>query len=141
MLSVMWVLDPANSPELLARLRPHSLDAKFEIIWCGEGWKSLISSCHHELVAQFPDYRFHAIKQTFGVLVFQARPEPGRANDEDLARAHEITERYGNLSRTVCEWCGSTGSLRTDRPEWLTLCDACASDIVTTRYPRAAPGP
>jgi hypothetical protein len=54
----MWVLDPANSRELLDRLRPHSLSPDFEVVWCGEGWKPLVSDCHDELAAAFPNYRF-----------------------------------------------------------------------------------
>ena len=54
----MWVLDPGNSPELLARLKPHALADSFELVWCGEGWKHLVSSCHDELVAAVPDTAF-----------------------------------------------------------------------------------
>ena len=59
----MWVLDPGNSRELLDRLRPHSLSEDFEVVWCGEGWKSLVGECHAELVDRFPDYRFLVIKR------------------------------------------------------------------------------
>ncbi|GAA1640552.1 hypothetical protein GCM10009744_33000 [Kribbella alba] len=135
----MWVLDPANSRELLDRLRPHSLSSDFEVVWCGEGWRALVGDCHDDLAAAFPDYRFYAIKQEWGVLAFQARPRAGEMTAEELARVHEITDSYGQASEVVCEWCGRPGSLRADRPEWLTLCDRCAQDLETTKYPRLRP--
>lgn len=133
----MWVLDPANSGELLNRLRPHSLSPHFEVIWCGEGWRKLVSDCHDELAAAFPEYRFYAIKQKWGVLAFQARPRVGEATSDELAQLQEVTDRYERASETVCEWCGRPGSLRSDRPEWLTLCDHCAHDLETTKFPRS----
>ena len=132
----MWVLDPANSSELVDRLGPHSLSLDFEVVWCGEGWRALVRNCHDELAAAFPDYRFYAIKQKWGVLAFQARPRAGDFTAEELAVVHEITEGYGRTSGVVCEWCGRPGSLRSDRPEWLTLCDRCAEDMKSTKYPR-----
>lgn len=135
----MWVLDPANSRELLDLLRPHSMSADFEVVWCGEGWKLLVRACHDELTASFPDYRFYAIKQKWGVLEFQARPRSGDVTAEELALLHEITGRYSKTSEAVCEWCGRPGSLRTDGPEWVTVCDACAEDLKTTKYPSAKP--
>jgi hypothetical protein len=54
---------------------------------------------------------------------------------EELAVVDGITERYGRASETVCEWCGRLGSLRSDGPEWMTLCDRCAEDMKSTKYP------
>ena len=59
----MWVLDPGNSRELLDSLRAHASSSAFEVVWCGEGWRQLVASCHLELVAACPDYRFSVIKQ------------------------------------------------------------------------------
>jgi hypothetical protein len=135
----MWVLDPANSGELLDRLRPHSFSRDFEVVWCGEGWRGLVSGCHDELVANFPDYRFYAIKQKWGFLGFQARPRAGEVTDEELAMLHGITDRYRTASEAVCEWCGRPGSLRSNRPEWATLCDSCAEDMKSAKYPSSSP--
>lgn len=137
--SRMWVLDPANSRDLLDRLRPHSLSPDFEVVWCGEGWKPLVSDCHDELAAAFPNYRFYAIKQKWGVLTFQARPRAGEVTSEELALVDEITDGFRCASEAVCEWCGRPGSLRSDGPEWLTLCDPCARDMETTYYPSSTP--
>jgi len=95
MLAGIWVLDPANSKELLDRLRPHSVSPDFEVIWCGEGWRKLISDCHNELAARFPDYCFAVIKQERGVLAFQARPRAGQGspNEEDLAEIRKLLAR------------------------------------------------
>lgn len=135
----MWVLDPENSPQLLDLLRPHSLSPDFEVVWCGEGWRALVRDCHEELAAAFPAYRFYAIKQKWGVLAFQARPRAGEVTAEELAVMHQITDRYGRASEAVCEWCGRPGSLRSERSDWLTLCDRCAEDMETTKYPRSTP--
>jgi len=135
MLSLMWVLDPANSRELLDRLRPHSLSSDFEIVWCGEGWRTLINDCHNELAAAFPDYRFYTIKQKWGVLTFQARPRAGDATSEELAAVDEVTARFATASEVICEWCG----LRSTAPEWQTLCDSCAEEMKTRRYPSSRP--
>lgn len=98
-----------------------------------------MGACHDELSAAFPDYRFYAIKQKWGVLAFQARPRAGEAIAEEQARVDEATERYATASEIICEWCGRSGSLRTDAPDWMTLCDVCADDMKTTKYPRLRP--
>lgn len=136
----MWVLDPGNSRELLDRLRPHSLVSDLEVVWCGEGWRALVSDCHNELVAAFPDYRFGAIKQKWGVLAYYARPNSGAATAEEQSQVDAITDRYSRASEAVCEWCGKPGSLREAVPmrrraEDLTLCDQCRADLDTSPYP------
>ncbi|HZM76420.1 MAG TPA: hypothetical protein VFC19_11865 [Candidatus Limnocylindrales bacterium] len=68
----MWCLDPVNSAELIAALRPHAQGGGFEVAWVGEGWRSLVEDCHHRLSALFPDYELVAIKQSWGVLVVHA---------------------------------------------------------------------
>jgi hypothetical protein len=140
----MWVLAPGNSRELLERLRPHSVSPDFEVVWCGEGWRTLVSDCHDELVTAFPDYRFYAIKQKWGVLAFQARPRNGDATKQEQFQVDEITDRYRQASESVCEWCGRPGSLREavampGRPEDLTLCDRCLAELETSPYPSSRP--
>lgn len=136
---LVWVLDPTNSSELLDRLRPHSGYPDFEVVWCGEGWTELVGACHDELAASFPDYRFYAIKEKWGVLAFQARPRAGEAAAEEVDRLNEITEKYRAASEVVCEWCGRCGSLRTGARVERTLCDACANDLTTMRFPKQTP--
>ncbi|VXB43895.1 conserved hypothetical protein [Aeromicrobium sp. 9AM] len=137
----MWVLDPGNSSELLDRLRPHALSPDFEVVWCGEGWRALVSECHHELAASFPDYRFYAIKQKWGALAYQVRPRTVGASAEELAMVHAITERYAQRSRRICEWCGRPGSLLSDGPERMTLCSLCSEGLKSTKYPHQRPVP
>lgn len=142
----MWVLDAANSRELLDVLRPHSSSGELEVVWCGEGWRSLVRECHDELVAAFPDYVFTDIKQKWGVLMFSARPRAGAVRPQEALRVEEIAERYRRASEVTCEWCGSAGSLREDvlvnsRPHDLTLCDPCVADLATSPYPSASPPP
>ncbi len=111
------------------------MSSDFEVVWCGEGWRSLVNECHDELVARFPDYRFYGIKQKWGVLAFQARPRAGDSTDEERALVDRLTGRYQTASEAVCEWCGRPGSLRSEDAEWLTLCNTCAEDMKTTKYP------
>lgn len=140
MVGCMWVLDPGNSRELLERLRPHALTEDFEVVWCGEGWRDIVSRCHSELVAVFPDYRFYAIKQKWGELAYQARPGSGEFLADQIRLVDEITERYAAESLVTCEWCARPGTLRERDPQWLTLCDRCHQDLAGTHYP-SSPAP
>lgn len=139
----MWVLDRANSRELLDRLRPHAVDCELEVLWCGEGWRPLVSSCHDELVRVFPDYRFSVIRQKWGALIFRAHLDGGSVTSEEQAAVEAITERFGLASESICEWCGRSGTLCEDVPvlgrfEDLTLCDSCRADMATSPYPSAS---
>ncbi|GAA5141103.1 hypothetical protein GCM10023340_02270 [Nocardioides marinquilinus] len=135
----MWVLDPANSRELLDRLRPHSAHPDFDVIWCGEGWRALVSAWHANVVEAFPDYRWRSIRSARGVLVLEAKPRAAGATAAELARVREVCDRYARASATVCEWCGRPGSLRDGRLNRVTLCNTCSGDVATTSYPRARP--
>ena len=142
----MWVLDPGNSRELLDSLRPHASSSAFEVVWCGEGWRQLVASCHLELVAACPDYRFSVIKQKWGALAFTAHPGGQRGPRVAQQVLDAITERYRVASESTCEWCGSQGMLREDVPvrerlQDLTLCAGCFADMATSPYPSAAPPP
>jgi hypothetical protein len=126
----MWVLDPANSPDLVAALKERSRGKDYEVVWVGEGWRGLVDECHKALVADFPEYELLAVKQKFGVLAYQAFPRPwvegerGWTQDE-AASVNTITEMAQSKSQSVCEWCGAEGWLRDNRSVWLTLCNAC----------------
>jgi len=140
----MWVLDPANSSELLHRLRPHSLDPQFEVIWCGEGWRSLVSDCDDQLRLAFPDYRFTHIEQEHGELVVAAQPRAGEFSEPEQELVDDVTRRCREQSRMVCEWCGRDGSTRRlsdarGRQEAVTVCDQCQEDLQTLPYPTSRP--
>lgn len=104
-------------------------------MWCGEGWRALVSQCHNELAAAFPEFRIDAIEQTEGVLVFRARARAGKVSDEEVDAVRRITMVYATASEAVCEWCGRPGSPRAEGAERLTLCDACTDDMKTSMYP------
>jgi hypothetical protein len=123
----VWVLDPANSPDLIAELRPHSASDDFEVIWCGEGWRQLVTVCHRAIRAVSPEYRFYAIKQKWGLLAYQVATETLTA--EERAHVDQIIDEAVAGSERTCEWCGGAGSLRDDRRIWLTLCDSCDRSI------------
>ncbi len=102
----VWVLDPANSPELIARLRRHA--PGMEVAWAGEGWRSLVAECHEALERRFPDYQLLNIKQKDGALAFQAFPRPGKGTwtQGEYTELLDITYAYKNRSASICEWCG-----------------------------------
>jgi hypothetical protein len=136
----MWCLDPVNSPDLIARLRPHGRGRDYEVARVGEGWRPLVDECHTRIVAVLPEYELVYIKQKYGVLIYQAYPR--RAVDGERPwTGHEdrvlgvITGDIQNRSETVCEWCGAAGQLREWRNHELTLCDACDERFPDPPYP------
>lgn len=126
----MWCLDPANSPELLTALRPHGRGHDFEHAAVGEGWRELVQECHRAVEARFPAYELLNVKQTDGVLRFQANPRPrseGNTNWTSVEHAElsRITDSFQERSERVCEWCGASGRIRDERVMILALCDEC----------------
>lgn len=137
-LCAVWTLDPANSPDLIARLRPHARHS-LEVVWAGEGWRDLVADCHVTLERRFPEYELLSVKQKYGVLAFQAFPRPGNGtwSPTEYAEAVSITDTYRHRSEVVCEWCAAPGRLR----EWrtvqeLTLCDDCDARFPDPPTPR-----
>jgi hypothetical protein len=126
----VWALDPANSRDLIDRLRPHGRKRNFDVAWVGAGWRPLVQECHERLEADFPDYELLYIKQKYGVLEYQAFPRrwaEGRQQwtTEEYADLQAITSQIRDRSGHTCEWCGSTGQLREWRKNELTLCGTC----------------
>jgi hypothetical protein len=126
----VWVLDPANSRDLIGRLRPHGRDCDFEIASVGEGWRPLVGECHKRLEAAFPDYELLDIKQKWGVLVYQAFPRRWVEGSkqwtmQEYADLGAIVGEIQERSAAICEWCGAAGQPREWRNLELTLCDAC----------------
>lgn len=132
----MWVLDPANSPDLIRSLRRHA--PELDVAWAGEGWRSLVAECHDALEQRFPDYRLLDIKQESGALAFRAFPRPGKGTWTQAEYAELlITDGYRDRSETVCEWCGLPGRRRQWRQvEELTLCDECDARFADPPTPR-----
>jgi hypothetical protein len=136
----VWALDPANSGDLIARLRPHGRDRDFEVARVGEGWRPLVEECHERLQVAFPDYELLDIKQKYGVLEFQAFPRrwaegQGQWTRQEYADLHAITGEIRDRSETICEWCGAPGQLRESRKHELTVCDACDQRFPDPPYP------
>jgi hypothetical protein len=127
----VWALDPVNSPDLLAALRPHGHRADFEVVFVGAGWRDLVLECHRRIEAVFPDYELLAVKEKFGQLEFQAFPRPrikatpNLWTSEELSALHAITDDVRERSSAVCERCGDRGVLREERGHILTLCNSC----------------
>ena len=122
------MLDPANSPELMARLRSHWREPRADVAWVGEGWRDLVGECHHAVAASFPRYELTVIKQKHGALEFYAFPRAKQGAErtwtgEEYRALEEITASFRTRSELICEWCGDPGRLRLDREYELTLCD------------------
>lgn len=136
----MWELDPANSRDLIDRLRPHARRFTLERVRVGEGWRPLVEECHERLLVAFPDYELLNIKQKWGVLVYQANPcrwvegskQWTKQEDKDFGA---ITSEIQMRSEAICEWCGAAGRLREWRNLELTLCDACDQRFPDPPYP------
>ena len=126
----MWCLDPGNSAELMASLRPHWREPVANVAWVGEGWRDLVWNCHRRVEERFPNYELLAIKQKWGILAFQAFPAPWRERKSTFipTASRELEKLLAPViaqSERTCEWCGSDANLREGRELQLTLCDAC----------------
>ena len=79
-----------------------------KVVACDRGWDEIIIKCHEELTALDPNYIPVQIKQKFGGLryYFDTDTEP-------LIRAkmYEITNKYEQMSFTICEVTGGKGEL------------------------------
>lgn len=84
-------------------------------IECNSGWKKL----YEPLIAacEATETEIHQIKEKFGGLRFYHGAAP-----QWLSDIVELTEAY---SYSVCEMCGESGTLRTQRAWLRTLCDKC----------------
>lgn len=100
---------------------------------CDNGWYELIRSLCKEIVDIYtetglqPDIHIEQIKEKFGTLRFYV----SFTNKDDKYRTihdaiYEVIDKYEDKSSAVCEHCGKSGTLRTDRPWIQTLCDECA---------------
>ena len=81
----------------------------------GKGWAQMI---HTLFDAKPKDTRVHQVKEKFGGLRFYV----GGTTD----MFHNLIDDMENASYTICETCGNSGSLRTERSWVKTLCDDCA---------------
>lgn len=96
-------------------------------VWPGRGievnrgWHELLMKCHEECVKVDPEYSFYMAKEKYGILRFEARSEKGSLFD--------ITGHYENLSRSICEDCGSDADQCSIDGWYRTLCDDCYEAI------------
>ena len=90
---------------------------------CDEGWNHLIDSVCYTLDTLDVTLTIHQIKQKFGGLRFY---HSGIESD-DMQKTYMATgaiRNVENMSRRVCEQCGSPASKRDDG--WIrTRCDDC----------------
>ncbi|MDE7253819.1 MAG: hypothetical protein K2O32_12870 [Acetatifactor sp.] len=94
----------------------------------GDGWYQLLYDMCREIAIVFETaekpvtIEMVQIKEKYGTLRVYYNLE----GENDVARKiSDITQKYEDLSETVCEECGREGTLRTDLPWIQTLCDTC----------------
>lgn len=86
-----------------------------------KGWESIVERLHSVLYALDPDYTIGQVKEKFGGLRFYA----DCTNQELTVNAafHNAISLAELASYAICEVCGMSGRLRTDRGWITTLCD------------------
>lgn len=93
---------------------------------CNDGWYNLIYTLLEKIEEVYKrnnrsmdDFIVEQIKEKYGELRFYATT--------DLKEAFDLIDEYENLSATICENCGKSGSLHTNSNRYmLTLCEDCA---------------
>ena len=86
---------------------------------CGEGWKSLYSPIIR--AAEDQGVSVFQVKEKFGGLRIYLGAAPDWLHD-----MCEIVEGY---STHVCELCGKSGEVRTNKGWISTLCDRCVKEV------------
>ena len=85
-------------------------------IECGSGWKDLLDNMTDEIKKVFPKMKFTQIKEKFGTLRAYCAGAP--------EEAHDIIEKYEEISAVTCEACGKPGKLY--GKNWYKVrCDDC----------------
>lgn len=124
---------------------------------CGDGWYLLLDNMCAEITEAYKqkglpvDIVVKQIKEKFGTLRFYYITEGEESsslyidsldkgtfrfshNQRDIdKKVRAIVDKYCDLSKTVCEKCGSVGKLRRDLPWIQTLCDSCYEEMIKRR--------
>lgn len=104
---------------LLDRIAPRYRKTAITI---GDGWIDLVLELDRSLSLIAPDYRVLQIKEKFGELRFYYAL-PADADPDLLVAAREWVRAAEDHSTHICEECGRSGELRTERRWVRTLCD------------------
>lgn len=86
----------------------------FEI---GNGWLAIVRNLILDIIEMGWDKRIFQVKEKFGGLEFYVNRVPNGVLDR--------IDETRKLSHSICETCGKSGKLRTDRYWFKTLCDEC----------------
>lgn len=93
---------------------------------CGDGWFDLLYTLLEKIEniysannKSIDDFIISQIKEKYGELRFYA--------SSDIPEVNKLIDEYEELSATICEDCGKSGSLHTNSNGYmLTLCEECA---------------
>lgn len=100
-------------------------------IECGNGWNDLIWISLEKL-EKIPDIRIFVIKEKFGSLRIQWEYigyEDGKDMDDDtMDNLCQIISEADVLSRTICEYCGSTENIIRTTGYIQHLCQKCLEE-------------
>jgi hypothetical protein len=93
---------------------------------CSNGWYDVLHGLCTEITSAYSERGIDVdvipeqIKEKFGTLRFYFS-----CGMEMYETVNDIVSKWETISGKTCELCGDSGSLRTDRSWWSTLCDEC----------------
>lgn len=90
-----------------------------------DGWKDLVLETDAKLAFIDPNYKIAQVKEKWGALRFYFDTEKEGIEREIM---WAITSYAESRSEHICEKCGTWGTLRTNRPHIITLCDSCEEE-------------
>lgn len=89
-------------------------------VFCDDGWLSLLTDLHDELIKIDPNYTIYQVKEKFGGLCFYYSPS-NPTHDEAM---RNVVREYEQKSYLICEKTGQPGNLKV-KNNWLkTLSDS-----------------
>lgn len=90
--------------------------------WLPDGWYDLVVDLDKELAEVAPHYELHQCKEKFGTLRYYIEL-PTHGDGSGDKKAHDIINKYEQLSSEICDVCGNPGKLRNIKNWMVTRCD------------------
>lgn len=92
---------------------------------CDDGWSSLVTACHAELLSLDPNYVVLQVKEKFGGLRYYYATTHEPSDSRAQAMRNAVT-KYETMSFSVCEACGEPGEHHQGASGWWkTACESC----------------
>lgn len=87
------------------------------------GWVQLVVDLDKELASILPDYTIAQVKEKFAGLRYYIDTYGVGREDPRVAMANDLIREAEDRSRSICQICGSAGSLSVISYWHATLCD------------------